>query len=195
MQHHKCSFTHVPLLSTSLQGLVETEHRTPRIRGIYPGMSETTSSEWSTDSDTVSTLSATDTILDTASSVSQTSGEEDQEAEPELEISVPSAQPVRTPEGRQRILDTYLSERAKFFKHIKRRAKKFEKKSREDYDRARWGREPVKKPKPVKAAPAAGQNGGEMNRLASAAASAARAEVSHTLFVKTIVVHDTPSPG
>ncbi|ORX40917.1 ribosomal protein L1-like protein [Kockovaella imperatae] len=48
---------------------------------------------------------------------------------------------VAVPVSRQHILDAYLAERAKFVAHIKKRAIKFERKSREDYNRAKWGKE------------------------------------------------------
>lgn len=43
------------------------------------------------------------------------------------------------------VLDEYWIERARFIKHLEKRAKKFAKRSKEDYDAARWG-----KPKPKK---------------------------------------------
>lgn len=47
------------------------------------------------------------------------------------------------------ILEEYWIERAKFIKHLEKRTRKFVKRSKEDYDAARWGKEkPKKQPKP-----------------------------------------------
>ena len=71
------------------------------------------------------------------------------QAKPSPRCDWPAFPPQPVPKGlnEKAVLTTYWKERTKLIKHLEKRAEKFEKKSKIEYDRARWGKEPAKQDK------------------------------------------------
>jgi len=57
----------------------------------------------------------------------------------------PYAPPAVSPQPFPPVLQTYWKERAKFIKHLEKKSDDFARESKEEYDRARWGKQPKKK--------------------------------------------------
>lgn len=111
---------------------------------------QATDDGWETTS-TASTHSTPTSKLNPPSSASPVRSSHHKQAASSKQPSAtaPKPTPPAAQASRQSVLDQYWIERAKFIKHLEKRSKKFAKRSKEDYDAARWGKE---KPRPIKKA-------------------------------------------